>query len=34
MMVKNIVVGGHPLLEDLQWKMTYVPIRIGGLGFY
>jgi hypothetical protein len=29
-MVENIVVGGGPFLEDLQWRLASLPIMFGG----
>jgi hypothetical protein len=32
--VEYIVVGGGPFIEDFQWRLSYLPIKIGGLGLY
>ncbi|GKD01836.1 hypothetical protein Tco_1172110 [Tanacetum coccineum] len=32
--IKNIVVCRGPFLGDLQWQLTSLPIRLGGLGLY
>ncbi|GJT26270.1 hypothetical protein Tco_0906545 [Tanacetum coccineum] len=31
--IENIVVCGGPFFGDLQWRLTSLPIRFGGLGF-
>jgi hypothetical protein len=32
--VEDIVVGGGPFFGDLQWRITSLPIKAGGLGLY
>lgn len=32
--VENVVVGGGPFFEDLQWRVVSLSIRVGGLRFY
>ncbi|GJY45228.1 putative reverse transcriptase domain-containing protein [Tanacetum coccineum] len=32
--IENIVVCGGPLFGDLQWRLSSLPIRFGGLGLY
>nr|GEX34219.1 uncharacterized mitochondrial protein AtMg00810-like [Tanacetum cinerariifolium] len=32
--IENIVVCGGPFFKDLQWRLSSLPIRFGGLGLY
>ena len=32
--IENIVVCGGPFFGDLQWRLSSLPIRLGGLGLY
>nr|GEV73554.1 hypothetical protein [Tanacetum cinerariifolium] len=32
--IENIVVCGGPFFRDLQWRLSSLPIRFGGLGLY
>ncbi|MCI13036.1 hypothetical protein A2U01_0034148 [Trifolium medium] len=32
--VEDTVVGGGPFFGDLQWRITFLPIKAGGLGLY
>jgi hypothetical protein len=32
--VENIVVGGGPFFGALQWRLTFLPIKVGGLSLY
>ncbi|MCI69005.1 hypothetical protein A2U01_0090266, partial [Trifolium medium] len=32
--VEDIVVGEGPFFGDLQWRITSLPIKVGGLGLY
>nr|GFB46026.1 hypothetical protein [Tanacetum cinerariifolium] len=33
-LIENIVVCGGPFFGDLQWRLSFLPIRFGGLGLY